>query len=125
MHMDKKWIMGLVMSLGVLGMSRPVFAADTKATTTVQGEVLDMSCYLDHGAHGDKHKDCADMCIKGGSPMGLLTTDGSVYLLVESHSKKAAYESLKGMAADQVKVTGVQQERGGVKGIVVDSVTKA
>ena len=41
---------------------------------TVTGEILDMKCYMTSGAHGEGHKDCAAMCIKGGAPMGILAT---------------------------------------------------
>ena len=123
--MARKYVGCLVLSAMVLALGKVAIAQEMKAAKTVQGEILDMACYLDHGAKGDKHKDCAEMCIKGGAPMGLLTSDGSVYLLVESHSKKAAYDSLKDMAAEQVKVTGVEQTRGGIRGIVVESATKA
>ena len=45
-------------------------AADADSTVTVKGEVLDMACYLDHGAHGEKHAQCAATCIESGLPGG-------------------------------------------------------
>jgi len=89
---------------------------------TISGEVLDMSCYMASGAHGDGHKSCAVTCIKGGSPMGLLTSDGKVYLLVENHDKKEAYADAKTHAGEQVTVTGTVSEKGGVQGIVVNEI---
>ena len=41
------------------------------ATVTVTGEVLDMACYIDHGATGAKHAECAKTCIESGLPVGL------------------------------------------------------
>jgi hypothetical protein len=89
---------------------------------TISGEVLDMACYMAKGAHGPDHKDCASSCIKGGSPMGILTSDGKVYLLVENHDKKDAYAEAKKHAGEQVTVTGTTSEKGGLNGIVVDEV---
>jgi len=89
---------------------------------TVSGEVVDMACYMSKGAHGDNHKDCSAMCIKGGSPMGVLTSDGKVYLLVENHDKADAYTEAKKHAGEQVTVTGDHYERGGMQGIVVNEV---
>ncbi|MEX6691290.1 hypothetical protein QTN47_27520 [Danxiaibacter flavus] len=89
---------------------------------TISGEVLDMSCYMAKGAHGMDHKDCASSCIKGGSPMGLLTSDGKVYLLVENHDKKDAYAEAKKHAGEQVTVSGTVSEKGGLQGIVVNEV---
>ena len=89
---------------------------------SVSGEVLDMACYMSKGAHGDNHKDCAAMCVKGGSPMGLLTSDGKVYLLIENHDKADAYAEAKKHAGEQVTVTGSSYERSGMQGLVVNEV---
>ena len=45
--------------------------------TTVVGEVIDLSCYLQVGKHGDKHRDCGQKCVKNGQPVGLLAQDGT------------------------------------------------
>jgi hypothetical protein len=50
---------------------------------TVTGEVIDLSCYLQVGKHGDKHRDCGTKCAKNGQPVGLLAADGSVYMLMD------------------------------------------
>ena len=62
--MHKKFVVGSILATWVLGMGGALWAAETKAPTTVKGEVLDMACYLDHGAKGEKHKGCAEKCIK-------------------------------------------------------------
>ncbi|HEU4573372.1 MAG TPA: hypothetical protein VFS36_00100 [Chitinophagaceae bacterium] len=97
-------------------------AQDTDKTLT--GEVLDMACYMGHGAHGPGHMQCAKTCIKGGSPMGLLTSDGKVYLLVENHDKTDAYSEAKKYAGEQITVTGTVAEKGGLPGIIVNEVKK-
>jgi hypothetical protein len=50
---------------------------------TVVGEILDFSCYLEIGKHGDKHRDCAQKCFRNGQPIGLLTENGTLYMLME------------------------------------------
>src|SRR6266550_2203253 len=50
---------------------------------TVTGEVIDLSCYLQVGKHGDKHKDCGQKCARNGQPIGVLLEDGSVYMLID------------------------------------------
>ena len=50
---------------------------------TVTGEVIDLSCYLQVGKHGDKHKDCGQKCVRNGQPIGLLLEDGTVYMLMD------------------------------------------
>ncbi len=50
---------------------------------TVTGEVIDLSCYLQVGKHGDKHKDCGQKCARNGQPIGLLLEDGSTYMVMD------------------------------------------
>jgi hypothetical protein len=52
-------------------------------TTSIVGEIIDLSCYLQVGKHGDKHRDCGQKCVRNGQPVGLLTEDGSVYMLID------------------------------------------
>ena len=101
-------------------LSIPSFAQ--KENKTVTGELLDMDCYMASGAHGDSHKSCADMCIKGGGPMGVLTSDGKVYLLLADDSKKDAYDEAKKHAGEQVTVSGAVSEKDGIKGLTVAEV---
>ncbi|MCI0379956.1 MAG: hypothetical protein L0215_20435, partial [Gemmataceae bacterium] len=39
---------------------------------SVVGEILDLSCYLQVGKHGDKHRECGQKCVENGQPVGLL-----------------------------------------------------
>jgi hypothetical protein len=50
---------------------------------TVTGEIVDFSCYLQIGKHGDKHRSCAQKCFQNGQPIGLLTSTGTLYMLME------------------------------------------
>jgi hypothetical protein len=79
---------------------------------TVTGEVLDMACYLDHGASGEKHAGCAETCISSGLPVGLKSADGTVYLLIGEH--KPANAELAKYAAKTVTVKGKFVNRDGI-----------
>ena len=89
---------------------------------TITGEVLDMACYAASGAKGEGHKSCAASCIKAGGPMGLLTSDGKVYLIVENHDKKDAYIEAQKHAGEQITAKGTVSDRGGLHVIIVDEV---
>lgn len=91
-----------------------------KKSMTISGEILDMACYSSNGASGEGHKSCAASCIKGGAPMGILTSDGKVYLIVENHDKKDAYAEAKKHAGEQVTATGTFSDRGGIQTLIVD-----
>ena len=62
-------------------------AVDGKANpgtvTTKTGEIVDFSCYLQVGKHGEKHRACGQKCFNNGQPIGLLTADGNLYMLME------------------------------------------
>ena len=100
-------------------------AHKAEAPKTMTGELIDTGCYLGHGARGEKHVECATKCINGGMPMGLLTSDGSLYLLTMNHDDPDPYNQLKTMAGRTVSVTGMVMTRGGMKGIDVASVKAA
>ncbi|MGE3804272.1 MAG: hypothetical protein AB7K24_06335 [Gemmataceae bacterium] len=92
---------------------------------TVVGEIIDISCYLQVGKHGGKHRDCGQKCLKNGQPIGLLTKDGEVYLLMdEEHDprrdgmtdfRKAAIDNM----AYVMEVSGTYSEVAGQKAIYV------
>ena len=111
---------GMGMKKGEEGMKK-----DAPKTMTVTGEIVDMGCYMGHGAKGEGHKECALKCIANGMPMGLLTSDGTLYVLTMSHSDADPFNNAKKMAADMVEITGPVSERNGVKSIEVDKVAEA
>lgn len=88
----------------------PLFAAEEKhehaagEMKKVTGEVVDMACYLDHGASGEKHADCAKKCIASGLPVGLKATDGKTYLLIGDHAPMN--KELSELAAKTITVEG-------------------
>lgn len=116
----------LVLALPALAQSGAKAKSDATmkadAPKTLQGEVVDTGCYLGHGAKGEKHIECATKCIANGMPMGLLTDDGTLYLITLSHDTADPYNQLKEMAGKRVALTGAVMERGGMKGIDVTAV---
>ncbi len=80
---------------------------------TVTGEVLDMACYLDHGAHGPGHAACARKCIESGLPVGIKAANGETYLLIGDHMP--ANSELAKYAAKTITVRGKYVTRDGIK----------
>ena len=111
----------LLVSVGIL---LPALASGDHEhpAVTIQGEVLDMACYVAHGATGDDHAGCAKKCVKGGQPMGLLATDGTVYLLYADHADSTAYDETKEFAGQKVEISGKTATKAGIKGVEVQSV---
>jgi len=89
---------------------------DAAASKTVTGEVVDMMCYLDHNAMGDKHAACAAKCIKGGAPVGI-TSEGKAYLIVGDHTPMN--DQLAEYAGKTITAKGKIAERDGIA--IIDS----
>ena len=81
------------------------------AEKTVTGEVVDLMCYIDHGAMGDKHAGCGAKCIKGGGPVGIVE-NGKAYLVVGEH--KPINDELADSCGKTLTVKGKIAERGGM-----------
>ena len=113
----------LVLAVLVLGPALIAHEEDGAGVTTVQGEVLDLACYVAHESKGEGHAKCAEACVKGGQPMGLLAADGTVYLLVASHEDGAPFVETKNHAGKQVEIKGKTSERGGIKSLEVSAVS--
>lgn len=84
---------------------------DAAATQEITGEVVDMMCYIDHGATGEKHAACAAKCIKGGGPVGI-KSEGKTYLIIGEH--KPMNDELAQHAAKTITVKGKVAERDGI-----------
>ncbi|MCX6619283.1 MAG: hypothetical protein NTZ98_24705 [Acidobacteria bacterium] len=97
---------------------------------TVTGEVIDLSCYLQLGKHGAKHKDCGIKCLRAGQPIGLLSEDGSVYVLMEEEHdpRRDGKTSLRDAAIEHfaqiVQVTGTSTTVDGQKALYVQGFVK-
>jgi len=81
-------------------------------TKKITGEVVDMACYIDHNATGEKHADCAKKCITSGLPVGLKADDGKTYLLIGEH--KPLNDELAQYAAKKITVEGKVTSRDGI-----------
>jgi type 1 fimbria pilin len=91
------------------GQKEGLASGETKRFT---GEVIDMACYIDHNATGEKHADCAKKCITSGLPVGLKADDGKTYLLIGEH--KPLNSELAQYAAKKITVEGKVTSRDGV-----------
>jgi hypothetical protein len=105
-------------------------AAAERATLT--GELIDTWCYYSGvmGGYdsilGTAHHTCALWCAAGGVPVGLLTDDGDVYMVLklEGADPLAEPETLLTVASDRLTVDGLVYERDGMKYIVVEEVVE-
>jgi hypothetical protein len=86
--------------------------SDTAASKEVTGEVVDMMCYVDHNAVGEKHgQSCGAKCIKSGGPVGIVS-EGKAYLVVGEH--KPINDQLAEYCGKNITVKGKLADRGGI-----------
>ena len=136
MHLRTLWN---VTGLGMAILAMTTFASQTMAqehaehkheemstksegkTITINGEVVDIACYTGHDAKGEKHASCAEMCINGGQPAGIVTSEGKLYIVLgENH--KAPSTVVKDVIAKQVTASGKLIEKGGNNFLVVSKI---
>ena len=130
--MNRSTIFAMLAALALLAFSVPVIGheghhmpGEKAVTKTITGEVVDMGCWLGHAARGEKHISCATKCLAQGMPMGLLTSNGTLYLITLDHDNADPYNSLKDMAGKNATVTGELMTRSGMKAIVASTVRLA
>ncbi len=100
----------------------PAHKAAAPASKTINGEIVDLGCYLGRGAKGAAHKECAATCVNNGGPMGLLTDKGMLYVLTMNHENPDAFNSAKKHAGDMVKVTGAVSIKNAMRSLEVNGV---
>jgi rubrerythrin len=110
----KKLVIALAAGVAASLLAAVVVRAADKAqeSVTVVGEVLDMACYLDHGAQGENHASCAKMCIESGLPVGIKDKEGKVYLVIGEH--KPLNKELAPLAAKTITIRGKLVVRDGI-----------
>lgn len=97
---------------------------------TVVGEIVDFSCYIQLGKHGEKHRSCGQKCVQNGQPIGLLTRTGTLYMLMpEEHDpRRDGGVDAKASASDHmghiVSVSGTEASVGAYRAIYVQGLTK-
>ena len=127
----KRWMMAMVMAgLMVAGVGLISARAESMhdeameksgATQQITGEVLDLACYLGHGAQGDSHAQCGQKCIESGLPVGI-KSGNTIYLAIGAEHGTANAE-LAPLAGKQVTAEGVVTERDEMHVIAIKKVT--
>jgi len=94
-------------------------------SVTLTGEVVDVSCYTQMGKRGEAHKACGAKCVLAGAPVGLLSADGTLYILMPEphHPRRDGQVSLAKTYAEKmaqtVTVSGMLSTYGGIHTLFV------
>jgi hypothetical protein len=122
--MKSQTVLGLLLPLA-LGVA--VFAAqDSAKSVSVKGYVLDSACAFTKGLHKPVSADCATACAKAGSPLVILTPNGTIYWpIADTTPSTSQNDKLLPFAGKVVTASGKIFERGGSKAIVIDKIEAA
>ena len=107
-----------------------VFAATEPQRVQVTGEIMDTWCYYSgvmggrDSVVGSSHHTCAVWCAAGGIPVGLLTDEGEVFLVLEVEGKGTAdgNETILDIQSDRITADAMLYERDGFKYLIVEKV---
>jgi hypothetical protein len=121
-----KWT--LCAALACLAVPMLMVGADADSTAigtrTVEGLVRDIACPLQNrkSTATSYSAECITMCAKAGSPLGILTGDGSVYVPITESMPDMGQHALKPFVGEHVQATGKVFERNGGHAIEISEV---
>ncbi len=101
-------------------------AAPAGKTATIKGYVLDSACAFVKNLKKPVSPACAVACAKAGSPLVVLTQDGTIYWPIsDAVPATGQNERLMEHAGKMVSVTGKVFEKGGSHAIVIEKIEAA
>jgi hypothetical protein len=93
---------------------------------TLQGYVRDLACLMKFNEALKPTNDCAVMCARTGSPLVIVTREGTIYTPIsDSIPDTSQREKLLPFVGSYVEVTGEMFQRAGIKAIVIQQIKKA
>jgi hypothetical protein len=97
---------------------------DAGKRVTVKGYVLDSACAFTKGLKKPISTECATACAKAGSPLVILTSDGTVYWpIADTTPSSGQNEKLLPFAGQKVTASGKVFQRGGSWALVIEKIT--
>ena len=108
----------------VLLVAAALWAADSKPSSlTVEGFVLDSACAFTKNLKKPISADCATACAKAGSPLVILTDDGTIYWPIAKATPFSGQNArLLPFAGQRVVAKGEVFERGGSRALAIETI---
>jgi len=96
-------------------------SSDSGKATTVNGYVLDSACAFTKGVKKPISADCATACAKAGSPLVILSDNGTIYWpIADTTPSSGQNDKLLPFAGQKVTASGKVFTRGGSAAIVIE-----
>ena len=73
-----------IVTVTLVALFTVIMAVASANAESFTGELVDLGCYLYKGekATGEAHAICGQNCVEAGDPIGLLTSSGTLYVLM-------------------------------------------
>jgi hypothetical protein len=100
-------------------------AADSEGgkPVTIKGYVLDSACAFTKGLKKPISAQCATACAKAGSPLVILTENGTIYWPIANTTPSSGQnEKLLPFAGQKVTASGKVFQRGGSTALVIEKI---
>ncbi len=105
------------------GLAIPHGAWSAARAVTINGYVLDSACAFTKNLKKPISPECAVACAKAGSPLVLMSGDGTIYLPISDATPAQGQNSrLMKFAGKRVTVTGRVYDRNGAHGLVIEKI---
>ena len=91
----------------------------------VRGLLRDIACPVQNHESTSRHfnRKCAEACAKAGSPLAILTDDGTMYMTIsDSMPDSAQHQKLMPFVGKYVQATGTSYERNGLHTIAIKDI---
>ena len=102
-------------------------ARANRSKVTIEGTVRDVACPIQNldGTAMSMSQKCVMDCVKGGSPIAILTKDGELYLPISDKMPDYSQrEKLMPFVGKYVRATGIAFERKGMRAIVISEIAE-
>ena len=102
-------------------------ARANRSEATIEGLVRDIACPMQNLDGDATHLSlqCVRDCVKAGSPIGILTKEGTLYLPISDKMPDYSQsEKLGPFVGKYVRVKGISFERNGTHAIVITAITE-
>src|SRR5215510_11484420 len=120
--MNRRSLMPTVLALCLIVFMMSA-SADSGKEITVKGYVLDSACAFTKGLQKPISADCATACAKAGSPLVILTANGTIYWpIADTTPSSSQNEKLLPFAGQKVTASGKVFERGGSRAMVIEKI---
>ncbi|MEO0327047.1 MAG: hypothetical protein AAF217_00475 [Pseudomonadota bacterium] len=104
--------------------------AATGKEVQIKGEVIDTWCYFsgvmggEDAVVGSAHHTCALWCAAGGIPVGVLTDDGDVYMVLklEGEDPQVQSDAIMEIQSDVISAKGIHHVRDGINYLIVEKI---